>query len=77
MTSFYYCAIINANRVVMIGTDSLKSPAIPKKNPAPDLIIAGTAQGEETSSKVLFPKASWDGSKIAIEGVTILTQETV
>ena len=77
MKNFYYCAFINADQVAMIGTDTKHPPLIPAQKPKPDLIIAGTAQGEETRSKVLFPNASWDGSNIAIEGVKILTQETV
>jgi len=77
MTSFYYCAFVTDGLVVMVGTDPFNSPSIPEANPAPDLIIAGTAEGQEINAGVLFPLASWDGTNIAIEGVTILTQETV
>lgn len=77
MTSFYYCAFISDGQVVMIGTDPFNPPAIPTQDPAPDLIISGTAEGEEINAGLLFPLASWDGTNIAIEGVTILTQEAI
>jgi len=77
MTPFYYCAFVTDGQVVMVGTDTSNPPAIPIQDPAPDLIISGTAEGEKTNASDLFPLASWDGENIAIEGVTILTQETV
>ncbi len=74
MTDFHFCAFITDGGVVMVGTNPKTAPAIPEQDPAPDLVICGTAQGETAEASVLFPLASWDGTNIAIQGVTILTQ---